>query len=517
MRPTRFTFVIGGLLAAGLAPAAAEPFTIHDAIKQAIQSHPGVGEAAANRRATETELRQTQSTLLPQVRLEVRNGAERLNQKDVFPTPQGNADWRWGFSQSVVVRQLLFDGFQTINDIWRQAARVDAAAARVHERTELIALDAAEAYIDVTRYQRLIVIAEDNVSAHRKILANVRARFAGGRAGEGDLQQAEERVANAEASLAEFKVALDQARAKYRSAVGMEPFNLRAPARLRGLPASRDESLAIALRFNPTIQAAERDADAAKYAFHSTAGAFVPTVTLEGRAQRGNNSDNFYGQYTEASGKLVFSWDVFRGGQDMWRRAEMGERYIEQTQRWSRLQREAYTALDKAWAARTLTADRIAALQRQIASDRRVIAAYTKEYELGQRSLIDLLNANNQMFVGLVSLESALGVAVFADYQLLAAMGKMMDYLKTAAPPEALPLPEHPFGIVPTKIPPVIVRLPEPNGPEPLNVAVPNVGTPDVPPKPITFSDRWGPGANPSSISLIDKLFVPGGPGPNVR
>jgi outer membrane protein, adhesin transport system len=508
--------VICGLLAAVAAPACADPFTIHDAIKQAIQSHPGVGEAAANRRATETELRQTQSTLLPQVRLVVRNGYERLNQKDVQPAPLGNGSWRSGFSQAVVVRQLLFDGFASINDIWRQAARVDAAAARVHERTELIALDAAEAYIEVTRFQRLIAISEDNVSAHRKILANVRARFEGGRAGEGDLQQAEERVANAEASLAEFKIAVDEARAKYRSAVGMEPFNLRAPGRLRGLPASRDESLAVALRFNPTIQAAQRDADAAKYAFHSTAGAFVPTVTLEGTAQRGINSDLFYGNYNEATGKVVFSWDVFRGGQDMWRRAEMGERYIEQTQRWSRLQREAYTALDKAWAARTLTADRIAALERQIASDRRVIAAYTKEYELGQRSLIDLLNANNQMFNGLVSVESSRSVAVFADYQLLAAMGRMMDYLKTAAPAEALPLPERPFAIVPVKIPPVIVRLPEPNGPEPLNVAKPNVDAPDVLPKAITFQDRWsaGPTTNPSSISLIDQFFVPAAPAP---
>jgi adhesin transport system outer membrane protein len=299
----------------------------------------------------------------------------------------------------------------------------------------------------------------------------------------------------------------------------MEPFNLRHPGRLRGMPASRDESLAVALKFNPTIQAAQRDADAAKYAFHSTAGAFVPTVSLEGRAARGDNSDNYNGNYTEASGKVVFSWDVFRGGQDLWRRAELGERYIESTQRWSRLQREAYTALDKAWAARTLTSDKIAALQRQIASDRRVIAAYTKEYELGQRSLIDLLNANNQLFNGLVSLESTQSVAVFADYQLLAAMGRMMDYLKTSAPPEAAPLPERPFGIVPTRIPPVIVRLPEPNAPEPLNVAAPNVQAPDVPPKPIVFADRWGvtPTANPSQIQLIDQLFLPGAPGPAPR
>ena len=99
----------------------------------------------------------------------------------------------------VVVRQILFDGFASIHDIWRQSARVNAAAFRVRERTELIALDAAEAYVDVVRYLRLVSLSEQNVVSHEKIFANVNTRFSGGRAGEGDLEQARERVENARA------------------------------------------------------------------------------------------------------------------------------------------------------------------------------------------------------------------------------------------------------------------------------------------------------------------------------
>ena len=90
----------------------------------------------------------------------------------------------------MVVRQILFDGFASIHDIWRQSARVNAAAFRVRERTELIALDAAEAYVDVVRYLRLVSLSEQNVVSHEKIFANVNTRFSGGRAGEGDLEQA---------------------------------------------------------------------------------------------------------------------------------------------------------------------------------------------------------------------------------------------------------------------------------------------------------------------------------------
>lgn len=471
MVPFRYlTAVAAACLVAGSLAVANDAFTIVDAINQAVTTHPGVGEAAANRRATEAEMRQSQGTLLPQVRLEGKVGRQRFNHEDVVPPPTGNNTWLNSREGSVVVRQLLFDGLTSINEIWRQAARVDSAAYRVRERSELIALDAAEAYIDVVRYTHLIGLANENIAAHRRILANVEARFQGGRAGEGDLEQVRERVEAAIAVRAQFVQQYDEARAAYRRVVGIEPYNLRVPGRLRGLPATKDESLAITLRHNPTIQAGEADRDAARHGFNATAGSFLPNVALEGRATRGFNTGTVIGTRTETSAFVVASWDIFRGGQNAWRRAEFAERYQEQTMRHARLQREAFELIDKAWAARTITNDRMAALTRQIAADRRVIEAYTKEYELGQRSLIDLLNAYNQLFNARVSLESTRGTAVFADYQLLAAMGQLLPYLKAPTTVDAEPLQTQPLAVFPMKLAPVLFKLPEP-GSEPLNIA----------------------------------------------
>src|SRR5204862_6104537 len=106
------------------------------------------------------------------------------------------------------------------------------------------------------------------------------------------------------------------------------------------------------------------------YAFDATAGAFVPTVSLEARALYGVNTGTVFGTRTDVSGMVVASWDIFRGGQDTWKRAEAAERYQEQTMRHARLQRDAFESIDKAWAARTITMERIAALTRQIAADR---------------------------------------------------------------------------------------------------------------------------------------------------
>lgn len=476
MKPTYF--LITGLFLVTTSALHAEPFSINDALKQATLTNPGVGEASANRRATESELRQTQSTLLPQVRIEARYGPEKFDQSasivsgSAQPIPaQGAGPWRNGSQESAVVRQLLFDGFASIHDIWRQSARVNAAAFRVRERTELIALDAAEAYVDVVRYMRLVELGQQNVANHERIFSNVNSRFSGGRAGEGDLEQARERVENARASLAEFRKSLEDSRAKYRKVVGIEPYNVRFPGPLGGMPGTRDEALAVAIRFNPTILAAQADVDAAKHAFRVTDGAFVPNISLEGRATHNDNTYPYLGiTHDDYSGKVVMSWDIFRGGQDVWRRSEMAERHTEATMRHARLQRDALESIDKAWSARTVTATRVAALARQLQADRKTIAAFDKEYELGQRSLIDLLNAQNQYFNAAVSLTSARGVIVFADYQLLAAMGTLLEYLKAPPPVDAAPIDNMVLGLPVYKFPTVRVTLPQ-TGSEPLRVA----------------------------------------------
>jgi adhesin transport system outer membrane protein len=486
----------------------AEPFTIQDAINQAVKTNPGVGEAAASRRATEAELRQSQGTLLPQVRLDASAGPEMLKQY-VTPAPANNGRYMRGREASVVVRQLLFDGFSSINEVWRQAARVDAAAFRVLERTELIGLDAAEGYVDVVRYTRLVALAEKNLKVHLELRKNVLARFQGGRAGEGDTQQAEERVAAAQAVLEEFRLSLEVARAKYRKIVGVEPYNLRFPGRLSDMPRDKAESLDIAYKFNPTLRAAAADVTAAKRGFDATTGTFLPTLSLEGRATTGKESITYTNRYDEVSGKVVASWDIFNGGQNSWRREEAAQRMIQEQQKHARLQRDALESIDKAWAARIITADRVAALVRDVEAARRTFVAYNKEYELGQRTLIDLLNSQNQYFNANVSLVSARGVVVFADYQLLAAMGQMLTYLKTGHPPETEPV-DTPSGFIGYSLPPIRLSAPSP-GPEPLNGARPvplfgSYGGQPNQPAPITFGDRWA-----SSDPADTTLFVASG------
>src|SRR5262249_16064210 len=135
-----------------------------------------------------------------------------------------------------------------------------------------------------------------------------------------------------------------------------------------------------------------------------------------------------------------------------------------------------------------------ATLAREVEAAKRTFIAYNKEYELGQRTLIDVLNAQNGYFNAEVSLTSARGTVVFADYQLLAATGHLLAYLKAAKPPEVDVLETKPIGFIPIKLPPIILSAPAP-GPEPLNVngAPPNWAVGFLPVNEQALVSAWDP------------------------
>ncbi|MBN8534556.1 MAG: TolC family outer membrane protein [Rhizobiales bacterium] len=435
----RFSIGISlAILMAGVLPAGAQgELSLEQAIRHAVTTNPRIKEAAANRRATDMEVRQVQGALLPQVRLQAEYGSERSRRFDGVRAAGANDPRKAGGEASVVVTQLLYDGFATVNQIYRQIARSDAAAWRTFERSELVALDTVEAYLDILRYSHSIAHANANISAHEVLSNNVSQRFAGGRAGRGDAEQVRERLNSARAVKADLQIRLDEARAAFRRSVGLEPRRLGPAKRLSGLPRSRQEALDKTLAANPSLRAASSDVTAAEREFDASSGAFGPRVSLEGRARTGRDSGFIAGGFDEASAKVRMDWNIFSGGTDSARRNELAERIYENRFRMDALRRSAFESVDRAWGAREHSGARINALMGQVTAAQQVVQAYRGEYELGQRTLLDLLNAENAMFNAKLSLEAARVVAVFSDYQLLATSGQLLSQLRINRPADA--------------------------------------------------------------------------------
>lgn len=441
--------VLSFVLSLGAAQAQGT-MSLDQAIRTAVTTNPRIGEAAANRRAVDQELRQVQGGLLPQVRLQAEYGNERYRRFTGLQAAGAN-EWRKaGGEAGIVVNQLLFDGFATLNQIYRQMARSDAAAWRTLERAELVALDTAESFLDILRFSASVAHANENIAAHERLANNIAQRFSGGRAGKGDQEQVQERLAAARAVRAELQIRLEEAKASFRRSVGVVPAKLTGATRLQGLPATKQQAFDRTVAANPTLLAANSDVTAAEREYDATTGLFVPRVGVEGRATTGRDSSNTRGAFDEASVKLRADWLIFSGGTDTARRMELGERVAESRMRMDSLRRAAFESVDRAWGVRQFSGARIASLQGQVRSAEAVVAAYRGEYELGQRTLLDLLNAENALFNARLSLEAARSVAIFSDYQLLATSGQLLSRLKIAPPRDAKLTPNDQRHIFPT-------------------------------------------------------------------
>lgn len=445
-------FCVATLAAVMTVTGPATAMSLRDAVSTAVTTNPSVLESAANRRARDQELRGAQGAHLPTLNLGAEFGPERADRPNSL-LRNDNDVWRTGRQVTVTVRQLLFDGFESVNQIYQQSARVDGAALRVLERSEATALDAIEAYIDVIRHGAILREARRNVENHRRIVSEVSERFSGGETGAADLSQAKERVAATEIVVADVNQALRDTKAKFRRVVGKSPKNLKA-VRPTPLPGKSINTLiANAIRVHPRIKVAMADVDAAGYDYKSTKGNFFPQVSLEGNASIGHDIDAVNGRNNDYSAKVVMSWNLFNGGVDLARRNQLGERLGEAQIRVDLARREVSEALDRSWTAVMAGSERIRAIKKQLAANRGVVEGYRQEYNIGQRTLLDVLNAENALFNSKIDLLSAQAIYTFSTYQLRATYGNLLGHIGVRAIAEATGGRRENVSIFPQTVP----------------------------------------------------------------
>jgi adhesin transport system outer membrane protein len=417
-----------------LSPQAAEAMPLREAVELAVATNPEIGEAVSNRLAVDHELAQARGLYLPQVDVRGEIGPEFVEtDDDLFGESDTSALPRWQLS--IVLQQRLFDGFATDAEVERQAARVDAAAYRVLERAEFIGLDTVQAYLDLLRTDALLDLARDNVDVHRAILAEARQRARAGELSVADPQQAEERLLNAESEAVQFETALDEARITFERLVGRPPGPLDRPAPIAALlPPGRETAVDLALENNPTIRLALADLDVSYAEFRAAESAFYPELSLESRASIGEDIDGDLGEDARFNVLLVARYRLFSGYIDTANRQEQVARVGEARERLDRFRREVVELVRQSWNTLQGAERNLDVLERQVVLARQVVFSYRQQFQLGERSLLDVLDAENELFNARVAEVSTRFAAEFARYRILAATGRLLDALDVERP-----------------------------------------------------------------------------------
>ncbi len=432
----RFGFALAfvpWLVAGGMAvPALAA--SLEESVRAGLVN-PEVREAAASRRAIAHDLREARALYYPTLDLRGSVGPEWFDEPNA--AGRNGDNWLWERQGSVLIKQMLFDGYSTSSEVERQQARVHAAAARVIERSEFIALDVVQAYLDVLRQIDLVRFAEDNVRAHVTTNQDVQRRVSAGRSGLGDQRQAESRLAQARADLVNAQRRLEDARAFYARLVGSEALKLKKPTLSeKVLPATLQQALNNTAATNPSVTVALRDIESAEARARFTNSPFWPRLDLEVTGSQGHNIDGLQGDNDSFSALLVARWNLYSGGGDSARRRAAIERIAESRERMMKIKIQADEETRRSWNALVYQRKQVKVLGQRLTSAEGVLAAYRQQFSVGQRDLLDVLDAQNDVFLARSAHTTAQFSALFAGYRLVAVSGELLAVFKIKDPNE---------------------------------------------------------------------------------
>ena len=430
------TRVSVGLLAAvcySVVFGQAQAMSLREAVQQAVLTNPRIEAAQASQRASRYGLDQARGRLFPEIELNADTGAQRIDRPNGLG-PDVNDQWNNRRQVTLSVRQVLFDGWDRANDIYRSQATISAESYRVLVRSEVVGLSSVEAYIDVVRHNDLLALAQDNVRRHQALLRIIRERFEGGKSPIGDLEQTVERVEAAKALVAQIKVAQAAAHAKFKNAVGISPSQLHSVTYAKGIPKSVEEVTSLALHNNPRVMAALADTDATFFEQQQFRSTLLPQVYLEGNATRGEDLEGTPGRNDEYGARVVLRWKLFDGGVRRSRVSELGERHSEKIAEQLILGRQLTEEVEVSWARLVDGRAQVEAVRRESDQDAKVVATYKDEYNANKRSLLDVLDAENARFNTQFELSNIEALHVFSSYELLALMGKLLESLDVNAP-----------------------------------------------------------------------------------
>jgi len=415
--------------------------SLEETIEAALGTNPEVGVVQADRSAIDQELRQARAQYLPSVDVRGALGPEYSNNPSTRNRPPGadSATTLMRYESQLTLSQMLFDGFATESEVERQKARIDSASYRVAEAAEFIALDAVEAHLDVLRNQDLVELARENVAEHRRIFGRVERLEREGGGSIADVRQTEARVASAESALATAIGNLRDAQARYISVVGASPESLEPPLiPLQAVPESGETAAVRASVNSPTVQIANADIDVSQAELQGSRAGYYPRLDLELGTSANRNIDGVSGGDVDAQALLVVRYNLFRGGADVAREREAFERLREAREQLRLVRREAEEEARLAYNAVITARSRVEALRAEADAQRATRDAYAQQFILGQRSLLDLLDAENQLFIARSNLTTAVYAEQFAVYRVLTVLGDLLVTLDIDRPKESI-------------------------------------------------------------------------------
>lgn len=408
-----------------LSPLPASAESILGALAKAYQNNSELNSARAGVRVTDEGVAIAKSGYRPTV-----TGSASV---DYSNTRSQGQTVRLGTANfGIQLNQTLFDGFQTRNNVAAAKAQVQASNETLRYTEQNILYAAAAAYMDVIRDRRIAALTEQNVKAVTEQVRAARSRLEVGEGTRTDVAQAEASRSDAIAKASAARAQALASAAAYHQLVGEEPGKLKAASPLaKLLPKSLDSAIAVAAAEHPAILANEHMVDAAAFSVKSAEGALLPQLSASaGVSQAYRDSSaatvgNPNGSSTSAGIGATLTIPIYTGGR--------GDALVRQSKESLGKARidvdvsrdQVRNAVASAWTQYTAAREGVDANRALVSAAQLALNGVIEERNVGQRTTLDVLNAQNDVTTAQINLANSEHDVVVASYAILSAVGRL--------------------------------------------------------------------------------------------
>jgi outer membrane protein len=415
-----------------VAPGVVHADTLEWALVQAYQNNPQLNAQRAAMRATDENVPQALSGYRPKVSLTTSVGAQNQSQLSKATNPATNAPVYQGteaeftpHSVGITATQTLFNGYQTANKTRQAEAQVSAGRATLAVTEQTVLLNAATSYMNLLRDGAILDLQRRNVEVLQEQLRQTRDRFNVGEVTKTDVAQAESRLAAGRAQVLTAESNYIASRAAYRQSIGVEPGKLTAASPVdRFSPRTLPAAIEVGRAYNPSVAAAMFGIDVALLQVKINEGALAPTVSAQLNAQQSweTNTSTTLRQFN-ASAVATVTVPIYQGGAEYSLIRQSKETLGQQRISLDTARDQVQATVTQSWGQLEAAKAQIQATRAQVNSAEIALNGVREEARVGQRTTLDVLNAQQELVNARVALVTAEHDRVVASYSLLNAVG----------------------------------------------------------------------------------------------
>jgi len=423
------------LIAFAVLPREVGAETIDSALARAYQNNPQLNAQRAIVRQTDEGVAQALSGYRPTLSANASLGEQFTNETGLFPPvppglPNGVTFSIKGYttprSVGVSGQQTVFNGQQTANKVRAAESQVSQSRETLRVMEQSVLLAAASVYMDMSRDAANLEVQQNNLRVLERTLKDTRNRFAAGQVTPTDVAQAEAQLAAGEASLHAAESTLTTTKANYRRIIGVDPANL-APASPvdRLAPPTLNGAIALGSAQNPSVLAALYGVDVAQLQVKIAEGALWPTLALQGSVQQQTIPNIITPNLFLGTAMLNLTVPIYQGGTEYSAIRLDKETVAQQRLNVDQVRDQTRANVVQAWGQLQAAKAQVEAAVRQNDASERALDGVRNEAQAGQRTTLDVLNAQQALVNARVSLIVAQHDRVVASYSLVSAVGRL--------------------------------------------------------------------------------------------